>query len=96
MQQRGRLLETSHLAHLQQCAICRSPLYPIAQTAARGAGSCPPHTVGATISDVLQEIHIRLVGAPELLVQGVNLADFAQAAVLQDRRGLGRTAVDRL
>ena len=52
--------------------------------------------LGATISDVLQEIHVHLVGAPELLVQGVNLADFTQAAVLQDRRGLGRTAVDRL
>ena len=52
--------------------------------------------LGTTISDVLQEIHIRLVGAPELLVQGVNLADFTQVAVLQDRRGLGRTAVDRL
>ena len=52
--------------------------------------------LGTAISDVLQEVHIRLVGALELLVQGVNLADFAQAAVLQDRRGLDRTAVDRL
>ena len=52
--------------------------------------------LGAAISDVLQEVHKRLVGAPELLVQGVNLADFVQAAVLQDGRGLGRTAIDRL
>ena len=46
--------------------------------------------------DVLQEVHIRLVGAAELLIQGVDLADFAQSVILQDRRGLGRTAVDRL
>ena len=42
------------------------------------------YCLGAAISDVLQEVHIRLVGAAELLIQGVDLADFAQAAVLQD------------
>ena len=32
----------------------------------------------------------------ELLVQRVDLADFTQAAVLQDGHGLGRTAIDGL
>ena len=35
------------------------------------------------------------VCAPELLVQGVDLPDFEQAAVLQDQRRLGCTAIDR-
>ena len=31
---------------------------------------------GTGIADILEEIHVRLVGAPELLVQGMDLADF--------------------
>ena len=45
---------------------------------------------------MLEEVKVRLVCAPELLVEGVDLADFAQAAILQNRRGLGRTAIDGL
>ena len=51
---------------------------------------------GTGMADILEEIHVRLVGAPELLVQGLDLADFAYVAVPQDGRGLGRTAVDGL
>ena len=32
---------------------------------------------GTGIADILEEIRVRLVGAPELLVQGMDLADFA-------------------
>ena len=32
--------------------------------------------LGTGIADILEEIHVCLVGAPELLVQGMDLADF--------------------
>ena len=34
------------MARLEQCVICRSPLYRIAGIEARATGSCPPRTVG--------------------------------------------------
>ena len=34
------------MARLEQCAICRSPLYRIAGIEARAAKSCAPRTVG--------------------------------------------------
>lgn len=48
------------------------------------------------VSDILQKVQVGLIGAPELLVQRLDLADFTQVAVLQDGRGLGRTAIDGL
>ena len=33
--------------------------------------------LGTGVADILEEIHVRLVGAPELLVQGMDLADLA-------------------
>ena len=46
------------------------------------------------VSYVLQEVQVSRVSTPELLIQGLDLADFMQTAVLQDRSGLDGTAID--
>ena len=39
---------------------------------------------------------VRFIGTPELVVQGMDVADFTQAAVLQDGGGLDSMAIDGL
>ena len=48
------------------------------------------------VSYVLQEVQVSLVSTPELVIQGLDLADFMQTAVLQDRSGLDGTGIDGL
>ena len=48
------------------------------------------------VSYVLQEVQVSRVSTPELLIQGLDLADFMQTAVLQDQSGLDGTAIDGL
>ena len=45
---------------------------------------------------ILEKVQVRFISTPELLVQGMDLADFTQAAVLQDGGGLDSTAIDSL
>ncbi|CAH3108932.1 unnamed protein product [Porites lobata] len=43
---------------------------------------------------ILEKVQVRFIGTPELVVQGMDLADFTQAAVLQDGGGLDSMAID--
>ena len=45
---------------------------------------------------ILEKVQVRFIGTPELVVQGMDLADFTQAAVLQDGGGLDSMAIDGL
>ena len=48
------------------------------------------------VSYILEKVQVRLISTPELLVKGMDLADFTQAAVLEDGGGLVSTAIDSL
>ena len=45
---------------------------------------------------ILEKVQVRFIGTPELVVQGMDLAAFTQAAVLQDGGGLDSMAIDGL